>query len=116
MRTLHPAASPAALRAKDVRDDDIPDMRMTQLTTASNQAQTASSHVNQRSQSLFKRITGFGMIRPSAAREEEEAELAEAQAVQARLDIDPTDRPVLSSSESSDILDIPAFLRRQTNH
>ena len=90
-------------------------MRMTQLTTANNPAAAASAHVNQRSQSLFKRITGFGMVRPSAAQEEEDERAAEEQAAQSRLGVNPADRPVLSS-EPADILDIPAFLRRQTNH
>ncbi len=89
------------------------DMRVTQLTTATNQS-TATTHVNQRSQSLFQRITGFGMVRPSSTRQEE-LDAEEAKAEQARLSVDPTDRPALSA-EPADLLDIPAFLRRQTNH
>ncbi|HBM90380.1 MAG TPA: cell division protein FtsZ [Rhodospirillaceae bacterium] len=94
------------------------DMRVTQLTTASPQ-QAASKPTSSRSQSLFQRITGFGLIRPSVQEEEEDVgeeidREAEA-AVQSSLGVDPTDRPVLSGSDA-DLLDIPAFLRRQSNH
>jgi cell division protein FtsZ len=115
-RTLQPA--------RTLSKDD-PDLRMTQLTTGNAGTTTAeggTSHRNPRAQSLFRRITGFGMIRPSAAREEEDEEediATSAQPTQGRLDIDPSDRPALSTSApetASDILDIPAFLRRQTNH
>jgi hypothetical protein len=41
--------------------------------------------------------------------------LIAALAPQPRLGIDPADRPV-SSEQPTDLLDIPAFLRRQTNH
>jgi cell division protein FtsZ len=96
------------------------DMRVTQLTTgnAPSSSQTASSgqHTNHRSQSLFQRITGFGLIRPSAAREAEEALMETAEAAEGRLSVDPSDRPTLSTSNEPDLLDIPAFLRRQTNH
>ncbi len=93
------------------------DMRMTQLTTASNPPEARTPHVSQRAQSLFQRITGFGMIRPSASREAEEEDFDREveRNVQASLGIDPSDRPVLSSGEA-DLLDIPAFLRRQSNH
>ncbi len=92
------------------------DMRVTQLTTALNASGQASAHVNQRSQSLFQRITGFGMVRPSAQGSDDgfEAEPV-TEAAQPRLGIDSSDRPALSE-EPSDLLDIPAFLRRQTNH
>lgn len=93
-----------------------PDMRVTQLTTAAQPAQTTSAPINQRAQSLFQRITGFGMIRPSAAAREIEEEMMETEEdVQPSLSVDPSDRPALSRSES-DLLDIPAFLRRQSNH
>jgi hypothetical protein len=87
------------------------DMRVTQLTTPAQQ--TASEQRRKsRSESLFTRITGFGMVRPS---EQEEPEAAAASG-QPKLGIDPADRPALSSSEPNDLLDIPAFLRRPTNH
>jgi cell division protein FtsZ len=95
------------------------DMRVTQLTPP---AQENTGKVASRSQSLFQRITGFGLVRPSA-RDEEEDEVAreidrevEAAMRQSDLGVDPSDRPVLSGSSDSDLLDIPAFLRRQSNH
>ncbi len=106
-RTIPPAATQ---RSDNARGEG--DMRVTQLTTA---PAAASTHINHRSQSLFQRITGFGMVRPSSAREAEEAEMEVIEAAQARLSVDPADRPAISG-ESQDMLDIPAFLRRQTNH
>jgi len=86
------------------------DMRVTQLTTPAQQAASEQRRAR-RSESLFTRITGFGMVRPS---EQDELETSEASGP--NLGIDPADRPALSSSEPNDLLDIPAFLRRQTNH
>lgn len=93
------------------------DMRVTQLTTPSQQA-AADQRRARRSESLFTRITGFGMVRPSAQQKEDslETEAHETPAAQTRLGIDPQDRPALSSDQPEDLLDIPAFLRRQTNH
>jgi cell division protein FtsZ len=95
------------------------DMRVTQLTTPAQQA-AADQRRSRRSESLFTRITGFGLVRPSAQQEEEmhEAQLPDEAlaAAQPQLGINPADRPALSSDQSSDLLDIPAFLRRQTNH
>ncbi|MGB9152831.1 MAG: cell division protein FtsZ, partial [Alphaproteobacteria bacterium] len=72
-----------------------------------------------RSESLFTRITGFGLVRPSTSiHEEEPQELQlpdEALAAQQHLNINQSDRP-LSSSPQEDLLEIPAFLRRQNNH
>jgi cell division protein FtsZ len=90
------------------------DLRMTQLTTSPSSA--PSQHVSHRSQSLFQRITGFGMVRPSAVRDAEDALREVDEADDPRLSVDPADRPALSSNDPSDLLDIPAFLRRQTNH
>jgi len=95
-----------------------PDMRVTQLTTASNPPAATSIPVNQRAQSLFQRITGFGMIRPSAAKEiEDEMDMDVTDVKQAVADMaaGSPERSALSSGES-DLLDIPAFLRRQSNH
>ncbi len=94
-----------------------PDMRVTQLTTATAQPAASGLSVNQRAQSLFQRITGFGMVRPSAAKEmEDELDLDESAEEKVELAATGTsDRSPLSSGDS-DLLDIPAFLRRQTNH
>ena len=90
-------------------------MRITQLTTPVQQA-ASEQRRSRRSESLFTRITGFGMVRPSEQERGEEGPVSEAAASQApKLGIDPADRPTLSS-EPNDLLDIPAFLRRQTNH
>lgn len=94
-----------------------PDMRVTQLTTAANPPVGAGLSVNQRAQSLFQRITGFGMVRPSVVKEMED-ELDIDERVEERVELAATgtsDRSGLSSGES-DLLDIPAFLRRQSNH
>jgi hypothetical protein len=71
-----------------------------------------------RSESLFTRITGFSLVRPSARQEESEEISVTDEALPAApsLGIDPDDRPALSSDAASDRLEIPAFLRRQTNH
>jgi cell division protein FtsZ len=87
-------------------------MRITQLTTPPQQA--SEQRRSRRSESLFTRITGFGMVRPSE-QQEGPAEQPEARAQAPKLGVDPADRPALSS-EPNDLLDIPAFLRRQTNH
>ncbi|MBV8549453.1 MAG: cell division protein FtsZ [Alphaproteobacteria bacterium] len=102
------------------------DMRVTQLMTPSHveTATPASAASDQRrarrTESLFTRITGFGLVRPSEQHGEEETtgQYTEqtAEAAQPKLGIDPSDRPALSSDQPTDLLDIPAFLRRQTNH
>lgn len=61
-----------------------------------------------RSTSLFDRIRQFG----SARNEGHTAEQPQ-QATQTKLGVDPADRPRLSSEEET--LEIPAFLRRQSN-
>ncbi|WP_419798975.1 MAG: cell division protein FtsZ [Terasakiella sp.] len=60
--------------------------------------------------SLFDRVTGR-TSRP--ARTKESAEIHEMS--QPSLDISPADRPVTSQQAEDDLLDIPAFLRRQAN-
>ena len=102
-----------------------PDMRFTQLSTPAQQSASDQRRMR-RSESLFTRITGFGMVRPSAQKEDENegAQLPDEvlassmppNASEPHLGISPTDRPELSSEQPSDLLDIPAFLRRQTNH
>jgi hypothetical protein len=93
------------------------DMRVTQLTTPAQQA-AADTRRTRRSESLFTRITGFGLVRPSAQQEDPLADhgLDEQAAAQPSLNVNPSDRPHLSSEQPEDMLDIPAFLRRQTNH
>ena len=91
------------------------DMRITQLTAATNTQASSAMPINQRAQSLFQRITGFGMVRPSAEQELDDDLDMEDTKPQADLGIDPSDRSALSGGDS-DLLDIPAFLRRQSNH
>lgn len=96
------------------------DMRVTQLTTATPPV-TPSPQGAQRSQSLFQRITGFGMVRPSREDGDESdegtlpASAVTTSAQAPRLKVESTDRPALST-EQADLLEIPAFLRRQNNH
>jgi cell division protein FtsZ len=75
-----------------------------------NPAQEAEQdrHNQKRSSSLFARIASFahGTARTTPT-------APEAPATQAQLGIDPDDRPRLSPEEEK--LDIPAFLRRQSN-
>jgi hypothetical protein len=117
-QTIRPAAPPQSAAHASVGHAPF-DVRVTQLTTPAQQA-SADQRRMRRSESLFTRITGFGLVRPSAQRPEEEmAEAAlpdEIAGEQPHLGIDPADRPALSSEQPADLLDIPAFLRRQTNH
>ncbi|MDE2029340.1 MAG: cell division protein FtsZ [Alphaproteobacteria bacterium] len=99
------------------------EMRMTQLTAAPQQSGASEQRRQRRAESLFTRITGFGLVRPSAQHHEEEDEIHhETHEQEARtpgrqqLDIDPSDRPSLSAEQPEDLLEIPAFLRRQSNH
>ncbi|MDD5585528.1 MAG: cell division protein FtsZ, partial [Alphaproteobacteria bacterium] len=79
------------------------DMRVTQLTSSGAQTST-TTHVSQRSQSLFQRITGFGMVRPSAARDAEEALRDVEEVCEPRLSVDPSDRPAISGEGQTDLL------------
>lgn len=96
------------------------DMRTTQLTPQSEQQTSADQRRQRRSESLFTRITGFGLVRPSTNLHEEEPQEQhlpdEALSAQPHLGISPADRPALSSDQPEDLLEIPAFLRRQNNH
>jgi cell division protein FtsZ len=125
----HPTqAAPQASYTQQARtaSTSTGDVRMTQLTPAAPQAAATPAAQQQqgrisRSGSLFTRITGFGINRPSTeqqaqAEDVEENFEAEEAGQQQRLGIDPTDRPRLSQEQPEDLLDIPAFLRRQTNH
>ncbi|MFY9287583.1 MAG: cell division protein FtsZ, partial [Alphaproteobacteria bacterium] len=118
---MPPASVQARSEAASSGSQHAPfDMRVTQLTTPAQQA-AADQRRLRRSESLFTRITGFGLVRPSAQQDEnnlDEAQLPDEAlaASQPHLGIDPSDRPALSSEQPTDLLDIPAFLRRQTNH
>lgn len=100
------------------------DMRMTQLSPQAPTARQAPStgteqRRQRRAESLFTRITGFGLVRPSSHHHEDESQEQLADdgfgGNGAHLDVRPADRPVLSE-QSEDLLEIPAFLRRQSNH
>jgi cell division protein FtsZ len=99
------------------------DMRMTQLTpqaAAPASTSTTDQRRQRRAESLFTRITGFGMVRPSSQHHEDEhheaALIDETLSAQQHLGVSPSDRPALSSEQPEDMLEIPAFLRRQSNH
>jgi cell division protein FtsZ len=68
--------------------------------------------VKSRGQSLFERVTGVG--RRQVAEVEPQPRLAPTLPAQPRLGpLDPADR--LTPAKDEDLLDIPAFLRRQAN-
>ncbi|MDE1901571.1 MAG: cell division protein FtsZ [Alphaproteobacteria bacterium] len=103
------------------------DMRMTQLTSAAAPQQSSSQsgggaeqRRQRRAESLFTRITGFGMVRPSSQHHEDDLDESqlpdERLADQQHLGVNPSDRPTLSAEQPEDLLEIPAFLRRQNNH
>lgn len=100
------------------------DIRMTQLSTPSN---TSDQRRNRRSESLFTRITGFGMVRPSSQKADDDyADENEIRASSTKPSATPDkaspasrsdDHPDLATEQTpAELLDIPAFLRRQTNH
>jgi cell division protein FtsZ len=68
-----------------------------------------------RGPSLFERVTGVGRSRPAEPERPQQRTASTAQPQQPRLgSLDPNDRLVGSKTEE-DLLDIPAFLRRQAN-
>jgi cell division protein FtsZ len=83
-----------------------------------NGGRPALAKVKARGPSLFERVTGVGRLRaaaPERAAPERAARPAAPAAQQPRLGaLDPGDRLVGSKNEE-DLLDIPAFLRRQAN-
>ncbi|MDP9127384.1 MAG: cell division protein FtsZ [Pseudomonadota bacterium] len=115
---LPPHARPAPVQHQSAAESHAPfDMRVTQLTPPTHTASVSDQRRMRRSESLFTRITGFGLVRPSAQQDEsEEMQLPdEALAEPQPLGINPADRPELSTENAGDRLEIPAFLRRQTN-
>jgi cell division protein FtsZ len=116
------ASQSAAITSRAASPTTPFDMRMTQLTpqTAAQQPAPADQRRQRRAESLFTRITGFGLVRPSSQQHDEdqhhEVQLPdEALAAQQHLGVNPSDRPALSE-QPEDLLEIPAFLRRQSNH
>lgn len=95
------------------------DMRMTQLQAQQPAQQAPAEQRRQRrAESLFTRITGFGLVRPSSQHHEDESHephAHEEEVPMPHLDVHPSDRPVLSE-QPEEMLEIPAFLRRQSNH
>jgi cell division protein FtsZ len=74
------------------------------------QQQPLDDKQSKRADSLFTRITGFGLVRPSGEQEG-------SAPVQQRLNIENSDRPnTAKPDDEEDLLEIPTFLRRQTNH
>ncbi len=94
------------------------EMRMTSLSAPPLSHQPASDQRRQRrAESLFTRITGFGLVRPSSQHHEDEAHEVQMgdEGLAPHADVHPSDRPVMSE-QPEDLLEIPAFLRRQSNH
>ena len=118
------ASSPSAsLSSRTVRPSSPmapTDMRMTQLTTPNSQLPASEQRRQRRTESLFTRITGFGLVRPSSQQHEDENHITQTHDEELpatpHMDVDATHRSALSSGQSEDLLEIPAFLRRQNNH
>jgi hypothetical protein len=92
---------------------------MTQLSTQAAPQPASDQRRQRRAESLFTRITGFGLVRPSSQHEEEHQEAPPTEETtqgQQHLGVDPSYRPALSAEQPEDLLEIPAFLRRQSNH
>ena len=66
---------------------------------------------SKRADSLFTRITGFGLVRPSV-----EDAPPPAPMQQQRLNMEHGGSLPVKPDEEEDLLEIPTFLRRQTNH
>lgn len=119
-QALQEAQAAPAARATHAPASPI-DMRMTQLSAQQPAAQQAPAEQRRqrRSESLFTRITGFGLVRPSSQHQEDEIHGTHAphedEVPMPHLDVHPSDRPVLSE-QPEEMLEIPAFLRRQSNH
>ncbi len=121
-QALQEAQAAPAARATHAPASPI-DMRMTQLSAQASaspqQPAPAEQRRQRRSESLFTRITGFGLVRPSSQHHEEEIHgeihAHEDETASPHLDVHPSDRPVLSE-QPEEMLEIPAFLRRQSNH
>lgn len=101
------------------------DLRLSPVPPQGSQGSGAEQRRMRRSESLFTRITGFGLVRPSARKDDLEDEDAHpgvrdkgmAKDSGGAMNAASLDHaPASSDQSSSDILDIPAFLRRQTNH
>lgn len=74
------------------------------------QQQPLDDKQSKRADSLFTRITGFGLVRPSGEQDG-------SAPVQQRLNIENSDRTnTAKPDDEEDLLEIPTFLRRQTNH
>ncbi len=108
-RSARPASSPSA----DTRGAHLSSHPATAGRTPAEQQRR-----QRRSESLFTRITGFGLVRPSSQHQDDEADIHMADdglSPDQHIDVRPSDRPVLSE-QPDDLLEIPAFLRRQSNH
>jgi len=96
------------------------DMRITHAPgNAASHQPAVDQRRQRRAESLFTRITGFGLVRPSSSAHHEEeshdAQSGDDNLTEPHIDVRPSDRPVLSE-QPEDLLEIPAFLRRQSNH
>ena len=130
-RALSPAptaSSPMAqtppsstLSTRSARPSTSFEARMTQLTSSPPTVNPEGDQRRQRrAESLFTRITGFGLVRPSSQQHEDDIAPPHhdepTEPTEHSLAINPEDRPTTSDENGEDLLEIPAFLRRQTNH
>lgn len=108
---IPPAAAQAAASEEPVQASNPFGARDQQAQAEAQQQQAQPEpEAPSAARSLFDRVTGRN-ARP--ARAKESAEIHEMS--QPSLDITPSDRPVTSQQAEDDLLDIPAFLRRQAN-
>jgi cell division protein FtsZ len=130
-----PATAASATERAAAADTPVPELRTAErpaaalrvdppmtppARTASEAAKQAAQPEKRRAPNLFHRVTGTAAAwaRSSTPPEKKEAtppaKPMSQPAAQARLSLDPQDRLAASKTEE-DLLDIPAFLRRQAN-
>jgi len=117
-RKMASDSSPRSSRPASPMTQSTENTRMTQLSPQQATQNAPDQRRQRRSESLFTRITGFGLVRPSSHHHDEDvndAATADDLSSPSPLDARPADRSVLSE-QSEDLLEIPAFLRRQSNH
>jgi len=123
----------------NMQDTDSPDSHVTEITrkpvssfdnTESDErlssspasaivSQVREARRQQRAESLFSKLTGFGLIRPSSQRTDDDFDdvsVADSD-IQSSIVRSNSPRSAISSVKDEDAsIEIPAFLRRQSNH
>ena len=117
----HTQTSPITGRSSRPASPMTPiDMRMTNLSAQTGQPTGSEQRRQRRAESLFTRITGFGLVRPSTHSHDDENQETQIHdehgSAQEHLDVRHAEHSPRSSDQQEDLLEIPAFLRRQSNH